>query len=70
MTKRTIKTLLNKMVDSISDNDISTVEKFGNRYAFGEVFNLCNVAGDPLPSLERILKVASVAYALMVLEAK
>jgi hypothetical protein len=67
VTKRTIKTLLSKIIDTISDSDIHIVKSFGDRYVFGEVSSQCNIVDNPQARLERILKVSSIAYALSVL---
>ena len=63
MKIRAIKTMANKIIDTTSITDIATVQNFGNAYAFGEVSNLCNIAGDPQARWERILRIAAIALA-------
>jgi hypothetical protein len=64
MRIRTIKTMVNKTLDTICETDITTVLNFGNAYAFGEVSSLCNTDGDPYSRWERIIRIASTALAI------
>jgi hypothetical protein len=62
---RTIKTIVGRLIESISEHDIATVAKFGDNYVMGEINSLAgNVAGDPRAIIARIAMIAIISHSL------